>query len=115
MERAFSRMEAWERPLLERLIGYLSEKPGVRLIGPTETGPARVGTVSFVHRSISSRQIAAAVDETEVAIRHGHMYAWHLCQALGLDPEDGVVRVSFVHYNTLQEIDRLIDILDGVF
>ena len=42
------------------------------------------------------------------------MYAWHLCKALGLDPEDGVVRVSFVHYNTLDEIERLIGILDDV-
>jgi len=49
-----------------------------------------------------------------VAIRHGHMYAWHLCDALDLDLEDGVVRVSLVHYNTSEEIDRLIQVFEQV-
>jgi selenocysteine lyase/cysteine desulfurase len=40
------------------------------------------------------------------------MYAYRLCEALGLDPADGVVRVSLVHYNTVEEIDRLIAVLD---
>ena len=65
---------------------------------------------SFVHADKTSREITQVVDRSGVAIRHGHMYAWHLCEALGFDPEDGVVRVSFVHYNTVEEIDRLIEI-----
>jgi selenocysteine lyase/cysteine desulfurase len=40
------------------------------------------------------------------------MYAHRLCEALGLDPVDGVVRVSAVHYNTVEEIERLIEVLD---
>jgi cysteine desulfurase family protein (TIGR01976 family) len=114
VERAYARMESWERPLLELLIGFLRERPGVRLIGSTVVDGNRVGTVSFVHERKSSREIVAAVDRTEIAIRHGHMYAWHLCEALGLDPEDGVVRVSLVHYNSLEEIERLIEVLEEV-
>ena len=41
------------------------------------------------------------------------MYAYHLCEALGLDPEDGVVRTSLVHYNTIEEIERLIDVFES--
>lgn len=52
------------------------------------------------------------MDRTEVAIRHGHMYAYRLCEALELQPEDGVVRMSLVHYNTPEEIERLIEVLD---
>ena len=114
VERAFARMERWERPLIERLIRYLREAPGVRLIGPPHVDARRVGTISFVHETKSSREIAAAIDRTEIAIRHGHMYAWHLCRALDLDPADGVVRVSLVHYNTLEEIERLIEVLKSV-
>ena len=114
IEKAFARMQAWEEPLVKQLLDYLNNRKDVRVIGPTRGGPDRVGTVSFLHNTKSSREITEAIDKTHIAIRHGHMYAWHLCDALGLDPEDGVVRVSFVHYNTAQEIDRLLGILDGV-
>ena len=109
---AFARMQAWEEPLVDRLLDYLNARQDVRVIGPTSGGRDRVGTVSFVHESKTSREITEAIDRSGVAIRHGHMYAWHLCDALGMDVEDGVVRVSFVHYNTLAEIERLIGVLD---
>lgn len=114
IEQAFARMQDWESPLVDRLLGYLNGRADVRVIGPTENGPQRVGTISFLHESKSSREITEAVDGTGLAIRHGHMYAWHLCDKLGLDLEDGVVRVSFVHYNTVAEIDRLIECFDQV-
>ncbi len=114
VERAFARMAALEEPLIERLLEYLNGRSDVRVVGPAAGGPDRVGTISFVHRSKSSREISDAVDRSEIAIRYGHMYAWHLCKALGLDLDDGVVRVSFVHYNTAAEIDRLIAVLDEV-
>jgi selenocysteine lyase/cysteine desulfurase len=110
--RAGEVMTACEEPLQVKLLAYLRDKPGVRIVGPQETGPDRVGTTSFVHESLTSRQITEVADRSGVAIRHGHMYAYHLCEALGLDPEDGVVRVSFVHYNTEEEIDRLIEVLE---
>ena len=72
--------------------------------GPEGDGPSRVGTVSFLHRRKSSREVTKVVDRSGIAIRNGHMYAYHLCEALGLDPEDGGVRVSLVHYNTPEEI-----------
>ena len=112
VERAFEVMTACELPLQERLIQYLRSRDDVRIIGPEDDGPGRVGTISFVHRSKSSAEITAAVDRSGIAIRHGHMYAYHLCEAAGLDPDDGVVRVSLVHYNTPEEIERLITVLD---
>ncbi len=114
IEKAFARMQAWEEPLMNRLLDYLNDRNDVRVIGPAAGGPDRVGTISFVHGSKGSREITEAVDQTGVAIRHGHMYAWHLCDALGLNLEDGVVRVSFVHYNTLDEMERLIEIFEQV-
>ena len=38
----------------------------------------------------------------------GNFYAYRLIKALGIDPEDGAVRVSFVHYTSKDEVDRLI-------
>ncbi len=49
-----------------------------------------------------------------MAIGSGHFYAYRLMEALDIDPEDGVVRASMVHYNTAEEVDRLIRALDAV-
>jgi selenocysteine lyase/cysteine desulfurase len=43
-----------------------------------------------------------------LAVRHGHMYAYRLCEALGIDVGEGVVRVSAVHYNSPEEIERTV-------
>jgi selenocysteine lyase/cysteine desulfurase len=112
VERAFDTMVACELPLQARFIEYLLSREDVRIIGPKHSDPSRVPTISFVHSSKSSAEITAVVDRSGIGIRHGHMYAYHLCEALGLDPEDGVVRVSLVHYNTMEEVDRLIEVLE---
>jgi len=113
VERAFELMAACELPLQKRLVEYLGARSDVRIIGPAHGGPSRVGTISFIHDRKASREITEVVDRSGIAIRHGHMYAYHLCEALGRDVEDGVVRVSLVHYNTPEEIERLIEVLDS--
>jgi len=112
VERAFATMTACELPLQARLIEYLLSREDVRIIGPNHSDPSRVPTISFVHSSKSSAEITEVVDRSGIGIRHGHMYAYHLCEALGLVPEDGVVRVSLVHYNTMDEVERLIEVLE---
>ena len=114
IDRAFEIMAACEQPVQARLLEYLRSREDVRIVGPEVDGPARVGTISFVHAEKSSRAVTEVVDRTEIGIRHGHMYAYRLCEALDLDPADGVVRVSLVHYNTPDEIERLIAVLDRV-
>jgi len=112
IEDSYDLMTACELPLQARLIDYLTSRDDVRIIGPTASGAERVGTISFIHESKSSSEVTAVVDRSGIGIRHGHMYAYHLCEAAGLDPDDGVVRVSLVHYNTPDEIERLIAVLD---
>jgi selenocysteine lyase/cysteine desulfurase len=111
---AFEVMTRCELPLQQCLLDYLLPHPRVRVVGPHTAGRSRVGTISFLHDELSSREIAEAAHQRNIGIRNGHMYAHRLCRAMGLDPEDGVVRVSLVHYNSLEEIHRLIDVFDGV-
>lgn len=114
IESAGRVMTEFELPLQARLIEYLRDRPEVRIVGPAHADSSRVGTISFVHEKLESRAISGAANEAGIGIRHGHMYAYRPCQALELDPDDGVVRVSLVHYNTLDEIDRLIAVFDSV-
>jgi len=103
---AFRRMESLERPLQGQLIEGLQAIPGISILGPASWGTERVATVSFVHDRVSSSAIAAEAHRRGVGIRHGHAYAHRLVTLLGLDPADGVVRVSAVHYTSPDEIDR---------
>ncbi len=112
VNRAYDTMTDCELPLQRQLIEYLRTKEQVRLIGPLQTDRSRVGTISFVHRSKSSKEIVLAANEQDIGIRYGHFYAHRLASALVRDPEDGVVRISLVHYNTAEEIDRVIACLE---
>ena len=106
-------MAAHEEALAERLLGWLRARNDVRIIGRRSGArDERVPTISFVVEGHRSSAVVAAVDAHRVGIRYGDFYARRLIEALGLAEQDGVVRVSMVHYNTLGEVDRLIAALD---
>jgi len=111
---AFDHIRSMEAPLQERLVGYLRSKPGVRIIGAGTSEENSVGTISFISDRVASDAITAHTDTRNVGIRYGHMYAYRLCQALGIPVEPGVTRASLVHYNIVAEIERLIAALDEV-
>lgn len=119
VERAFEAIARRETDLQAQLIEQLESFKGIRLIGPSARDPSRVSTISFVHEALSSRAIAVEANARGYGIRHGHFYAHRLCVKLakfGLlhDVEDGVVRVSMLHYNTEDEVQRLIACLRDI-
>ncbi|MFH1754959.1 MAG: cysteine desulfurase-like protein [Candidatus Latescibacterota bacterium] len=104
-----------EEALAEKLLSYLTSKSTVRIIGVPEPDRAvRVPTISFVVNRTDSDSITLEVDKHKIGIRYGDFYARRLINDLGLGPQKGVVRVSMVHYNTLEEVDRLIEVLEGI-
>jgi selenocysteine lyase/cysteine desulfurase len=56
-----------------------------------------------------------ALSEQKIGIGAGHFYAYRLMEALGIEPDVGVVRVSLVHYTSAEDVDRLLNALDEVF
>jgi cysteine desulfurase family protein (TIGR01976 family) len=113
MQGAFDAFEAHEAVLAERLLTYLRSKNSVRIVGQSRgDSPRRVPTVSFVVEGRQSAAIVRQVDAFGIGIRFGDFYARRLIESLGLNAQGGVVRVSIAHYNTLQEIDRLIEALE---
>jgi selenocysteine lyase/cysteine desulfurase len=61
-----------------------------------------------------SAHIAQQLAEHQIGVGAGDFYALRCVEALGMDPEDGVVRVSMVHYNTVEEVQELIGALDTI-
>lgn len=102
---------AHETALLQPLLDWLVKHPKVRLIGRTRAAE-RAPTVSLTVTGRDSAGIGARLAEAKIGIGVGNFYAYRLIKALGIDAEDGAVRLSFVHYTTKEEVDRLIHELD---
>lgn len=113
--RAFEAIAAHEAVIGERLLSWLRQRNNVRIVGPRSSDPKqRVPTISFKVEDREAAEIVAATDNAKIGIRHGDFHSRRLVEALGLANQGGVIRVSMVHYNTLEEVDRLIKVLDSV-
>ena len=92
-----------ERELGQRFLDGLPD--AWRLHGiPTLDG--RVPTFAITHESLSPQEAAMRLGERGFAVWHGNYYAVEIMKRLGLD--DGAVRIGIVHYNTADEVDRLL-------
>ena len=99
-----------ETALLQPLLDFLSGHPGVRLIGRDQASE-RAPTVAFLAQEHASKDLARRLSEFRLGVGSGNFYAYRLLQALGIDTDDGVVRASFVHYTSEEEVGRLIGAL----
>ena len=116
-EQGWNDMTLHEEAIQERLLSYLRNRMDVyRIFGvPEGDATKRVPVISFQVQRRSSKEIVEEVEKTtDFGFRWGHFYSKRLCSdVLGLD-EEGVVRVSICHYNTIDEVDRFIAALDKV-
>jgi len=108
---------AWqehEASLLQPVLRFLDARSDVRVIGPTEAPASlhRCPTVAFVSERAASAQIAADLVATGIMAGSGGFYANRLLEATGIDLSDGVVRVSWVHYTSPEDIEHLLRSLD---
>lgn len=115
LDAAFERIAAHEEALVAPLLAFLSAHPAVTLVGdPSPARERRVPTVSFTVEGRAASEIPPLLDERGIAVRFGHFYAYRLIRDLGLLERDGVVRVSLVHYNSPEEVARLVEALAEV-
>lgn len=107
---------AHEAVLASRLVDGLDNLPGVRIRGITDPAAMdrRVSTVSFTHERQSPDAIAAALADRNIFVWSGHNYALEIVKVLGLLDAGGVVRVGAVHYNTMAEVDTLLNALEDI-
>lgn len=109
--RAHTAMRAQETGLLVPLMDFLASNANrLRLIGPANA-PDRAPTISLA-LSEPGIDVAKRLAKHGIMAGGGHFYAWRLLKALGIDPDHGVLRLSFTHYTSPQEIAQLIAALD---
>jgi selenocysteine lyase/cysteine desulfurase len=108
---AHNAMRAQEQALLAPLLDYLRKKNGIRLIGPDDP-VKRAPTVSIV-TDRPAVHVAGMISRHNVGVGGGHFYGFRVVEALGINPQHGVLRMSFTHYTTPEEVTRLIAALDA--
>jgi cysteine desulfurase/selenocysteine lyase len=99
------RIAAAEHDLLERATERLSAVPGLTIIG---TAPEKAAVVSFTIEGVHPHDLGTILDHEGVAIRTGHHCAMPVMEFFGVP---ATARASFAFYNTLAEVDRLVDAL----
>jgi selenocysteine lyase/cysteine desulfurase len=105
-------MRAQEVEVLQPLLDYLADRNLVRLIGPQDAGK-RAPTVAV---ELAGPGIDAAVALVPYGIMAGggNFYGQRPLQGMGIDTDKGVLRLSFVHYTSVAEVEKLIGALDRV-
>jgi selenocysteine lyase/cysteine desulfurase len=70
----------------------------------------RVSTFGIKHEKLTAMQLSERLAGEGIFTWAGNFYALPLTEALGLEP-DGMLRIGFLHYNTVEEVDKMIEAL----
>ncbi|MGC4123293.1 MAG: aminotransferase class V-fold PLP-dependent enzyme [Myxococcales bacterium] len=110
---AYRSFEAYESVLMRHLIEGLLKLPGITVQGITDPAAMihRVPTVSFTHETVSTHAIVEGLAENGIYAWSGHNYALEPARLLGLNEDEGVVRLGIAHYNTMMEVDRTLAVI----
>jgi cysteine desulfurase family protein (TIGR01976 family) len=112
---AFAAITAQENLLAERLLSYLRSRNDCRIVGQTfNRDETRVPTIAFRFDGREAGDLCKAMDGENIAMRFGDFHSRRLAEYLDLTDHGGMLRVSMVHYNTLEEVDRFTAALDRI-
>ncbi|MBQ7629330.1 MAG: cysteine desulfurase [Selenomonadaceae bacterium] len=107
----FDEIERIEKTLTDYAIAELKKIPYVELYGCNSTRDNKIGIVTFNIKDVHPHDVATILDAEGVAIRAGHHCAQPLMKYLG---QNATCRASFYFYNTLDDVNRLVDAIKKV-
>jgi len=112
LQAAYQAIGVYERGLLERLLDGLQQHDEITIWGIMERNRfnERLPTVSITHQRLPSSELAQRLGDAGIFVWDGNFYALGVTERLGLEPA-GMVRIGLVHYNTENEVDRLLNVL----
>ena len=108
-------ISAHEEEIANPILEYIFERKDLKLIGKNKIiNKNRAPTISFYSKTKSSKEISNQLLKNKIATRNDNFYAWRCLSSLGIDSEDGVVRISLVHYNSKTEVNLLLKALEQI-
>src|SRR5581483_5300856 len=111
LKNSYNLIHAYERQLTAQLLAGLAAIPGVTIYGITDPArfDQRVGTISIRMANRAPQEIAKHLGEHGLFTWDGNFYALDLTERLGVEDKGGLLRIGVLHYNTAEEIERLLN------
>ncbi len=116
LKQALTAIRAYEYEISRAMLEILEETPGLKLYGLRDERrlEQRVPTFSFTLKGWHPRQLAERLGQERIFTWDGNYYAINVTERLGLEDKGGMLRVGPVHYNTLEEVNRLGQVLGKI-
>jgi cysteine desulfurase family protein (TIGR01976 family) len=107
---AYDAIHKYEHGLLAHLVPALLQIPGLTFYGikEPERFHLRVPTVAIRIEGHTPRELAIYLGERGIFTWDGNYYALNLSERLGVETQGGMLRIGLAHYNTMEEIQRLL-------
>jgi cysteine desulfurase family protein (TIGR01976 family) len=116
LKMAYRAIRTHEQKLIERMLRGLAEIPGLTLYGISDPQQLNSRCPTFAVR-IAGRtplELAMKLGDRSIFTWDGNYYAINLTERLGVEKDGGFLRIGFVHYNTEEEVDRVLEELATV-
>jgi cysteine desulfurase family protein (TIGR01976 family) len=110
---AMGRIAAYEAGLSRRFLERIAGNPSVTVHGVSGV-EGRTPTFAVALEGMHPRRVAEELGRAGVFVWDGHYYALEVMRRLGVLDTGGLVRIGFVHYNTVEEVDRVVDALEAL-
>ncbi len=113
IESAYAAIHEHERVLLDRIMTGLKTIPGAKIYGITDPArfEQRCATLAVRIEGYTPLQLATQLGDRGFFTWDGNYYALNLTEHLGVEKSGGFLRIGLVHYNTIEEVDRLLSAL----
>jgi cysteine desulfurase family protein (TIGR01976 family) len=104
-----------EELIANPVLKYINERDDLKLIGKNIiSNKDRAPTISFISKNKTSKEVSKILVSNNIATRNDNFYAWRCLKALKINSEDGVIRISMTHYNTIDETNHLLRVLEKI-
>ncbi len=113
LAEAYQLIGKHERKLATKLYSGLKEIKGIELIGQNFENPHRAPTLSFTAEGLTPWEVCEHLSKYNICAWDGHFYAIRAIEVLGLLERGGVTRMGFSMYNEEQEVDTVLDVING--
>src|SRR5215471_629757 len=113
IEASYAAIHEHERALLERMMAGLKKIPGLKIYGITDPARFHERCTTFAVRieGHTPLELATKLGDRGFFTWDGHYYALNLTEHLDVEKSGGFLHIGLVHYNTTEEVDRLLSAL----